>query len=91
MGREQRRNLEDVWGKHRVGELGASSTDNERVGGDSNTQKLMQPLAGCRTGPTAKGCREAKTRSEWREPESEQGGRTSTLSQHVKNRQRGQT
>lgn len=47
--------------------------EKERVGGDSNTQKLRQSLAGCRTGPTAKGFRETKTCSDCREPESEQG------------------
>lgn len=67
--------------------------EKERVGGDSNTQQLRQSLAGCRTGPRAKGCREAKTCSDCRKPESEQGweGRTSTSSQHVKNGQQGQT
>lgn len=73
MGRKQRRNLEEVWGKHRVRVRELSFQIKERVGGDSNAQKLMQPLAGCRTGPPAKGCREAKTRSDCREPESEQG------------------
>lgn len=32
MGREQRRNLEAVWGKHRVGELGARSTGKGKSG-----------------------------------------------------------
>lgn len=56
-----------------LGNLERGAQVKERAGGASSTQKLMQPLAGCRTGPTAKRCREAKTRSDCREPESEQG------------------
>lgn len=46
--------------------------EKERVGGDSNTQKLMQPMADAEQGPQPK-VADRQTRSDCREPESEQG------------------